>query len=268
MYRIGEVCWRVDYCSFKGGVRLQTPRVRSFSFLVTVLACLSCQLVVADSATLEQYRHNGRLLPATSFAYPVSLEDGHATAIACMKRLPDGAAVCVNRKTIIAISNGDLYIEEPDRSAGIRIDTDQYYPPLEIEPGNLITFTGEMGTLDGERVIHARSEFDTDLAARARIGSLGMASSAIMGWPIDYDDPDGPRITGLMPIGLLVRVWGEITARELSDLEGAWYIYLDDGWNKKDGTYPGYTGIRVYSDKIPPQGEDFQVAIGVCTTKT
>ncbi len=273
--RVGDVRERVGCYCFKGGVRLRAPRVRSISLLAAVLvavaflACFPCRPLVADSATPKQYRFSGFPLAPTTFAYPVPLEDSHATAIACMKRLPDGAAVCVNRKTVIAISNGDLYIEEADRSAGIRIDTDQYYPPMQLEPGHLITFAGEMGTIDGERVIYARSEFDADLAVSARISSLGMASPAIMGWPIDpKNDPDGPRITGLMPIGLLVRVWGGIVARELSDEEGAWYVYLDDGWNKKDGTYPGYTGIRVYSDKIPLQGEDFQVAIGVCTTKT
>ena len=196
------------------------------------------------------------------------LTNPYATAIVCAKRLPDGATVCINEKTVVGLNNGAIYIEEADRSAGIKIDMNDHYPPIELAPGHLISFVGTLASVDGERVIYATSDFTCDtVTAVAEIGSLGMSSAAIMGWPTDPEEPDGPRVTGLVPIGLLVRVWGEVIAKGLSDDEGVWYIYLDDGWNKSDGT-DIYTGLRVYSDKIPAAGADYQVAIGVCTTKT
>ena len=231
-------------------------------------SCTFCGKLAADSSPPAAHQSARPSSSPSSFGYPLPLNYQHAAAIACMKRLPDGAVVCVNQKTVVGVSNGAIYIEEADRSAGIKIDMNDHYPPIDLGPGHLVTFTGTMRTTDGERIIYAESGFDCDLSCQAEIGSLGMSSAAIMGWPIDPDEPDGPRVSGLMPIGLVVRVWGQVIAKGLSDDEGMWYIYLDDGWRKKDGTDPVYTGLRVYSDRIPPAGQDYQVAIGVCTTKT
>lgn len=200
--------------------------------------------------------------------YAARARSPYDTAISSMKLLADGAPVCVHQKTLVGINNGYLFIEEVDRSSGIKVLPDSHYPPVELQPGNLISFSGTMGTSDGERVIHVTSDFDCDFAAVSQISPLGMSSPAIQGWPADFRFPEGPRKKGLLPVGLLVQVWGKVVAKELADEEGMWYVYLDDGWHLKDGTYPGFTGLRVYSDRIPAPGEDFQVAAGVCATKT
>ena len=185
-----------------------------------------------------------------------------------MKRLPDGAFVCVSEKTVTVTFNGCFYIQEPDRSGGIRVVPGYSLPPEGLRPGHLISFTGEMGVVDGERVVISNSEFVSDDQTAAEIAPFGTASPTIMGWPVDYLDLEGPRHTGLVPVGLLVKIWGEVTAKQVLDEEGFWHVYLDDGWSMKDGSYGDYEGVRVYSDRIPPDGEDFQVALGVCSTKT
>lgn len=185
-----------------------------------------------------------------------------------MKRLPDGARVCVNARTVVGIGLGCIFIEEADRSAGVRVMCGSHYAPVQLARGNLVSFEGVMGTLDAERVIFADSDFECDYNSTARIGPLGMSSPAISGWPVDYKDPDAARYVGLMPIGLLVRVWGKVVAKELADDEGLWYVYLDDGWARRDGNEQGFTGIRVYSDLIPLPGDNLQGATGVCATKT
>lgn len=206
------------------------------------------------------------VLGASSFAYPTDIQNPFATPIVCMKRLPDGAEVCVHRKPVTCVHSETIYIEEPDRSAGIRVENNGHYPPVGLIPGRGVSFPGRMGTLNGVRIIYALSDFEVDTTQNAPIGPLAMSSPAIMGWPISYMEPDGERITGLMPYGLLVRVWGRVVAKGLLDDDGSAYLYLDDGWGKKDGTYPDYRGLRVYCERTPPAGENFDTALGVCTT--
>jgi len=195
------------------------------------------------------------------------IDDADSTAIAYMKRLPDGAQVVVSQKTITALFYGYLYIEEPDRSAGICIMTIPYYAPPDAARGNLVSLSGVMGTLAGERVIYARSELTVDETATARIASLGMAMPAIVGWPVDLKNPDGLRVQGQVPVGLLVRVFGTVTARDQTDEDGALYCYLDDGTHPYDGNLSNYHGLRVYSELSPQPGDNFLVAMGICCTK-
>lgn len=236
--------------------------------IIFVLLLAAPSLVNADGERPPAYSFKTPPLPPVTRPYRLPAGTELPTAILCMKMLPDGSPVCVNRKTVVGISNGDLFIEEADRSAGIRVICNSHYPPVQLHRGHVVTFWGTMGTRDAERVIYAHSEFDCDLSAYAQIGSLGLSSPGISGWPISYRDPDAARYVGLMPIGLLVRVWGKVTAKELTDEEGMWYVYLDDGWSRKDGNEQGIKGIRVYSDTIPLPGQNFQSALGVCTTKT
>lgn len=205
--------------------------------------------------------------PPTTVAYRLPAGSEHATPLACMKMLPDGAPVYVHEKIVSGITNGYVYIEEPDRSAGIRITAKDFFPPVTLARGNLITVWGVMGTDDAERVIYPTSEFVTDMGASVRVGAMSLASPGISGWPMDLERPDGPRYTALLPIGLSVQVWGKVTAKDEADEEGMWYVYLDDGWGRLDGNTSGYRGVRVYCDRVPLPEERFQVATGVCATK-
>ena len=182
-----------------------------------------------------------------------------------MKRLPDGASVCVNRKCVTRAYIDHLYIEEADRSAGIKVIYGDHYPPPELEPGNLVSFSGELGTIGAERVIYASSDFECDLTAKARIKPLGMTTPAILGWPIDPRQPNGPRFLGLNLTGLLVKISGRVTAADWADDEG-YFIYIDDGFGKKDGSEIDAPGVRVYCNVMPGVGQ-FLVAAGVLGSK-
>ncbi len=181
-----------------------------------------------------------------------------------MRRLPDGALVCVNRKCVTRSAFDYVYIEEADRSAGIKVEFNQHYPPAILQRGNLISLTGRLATIAGERVIEAVSDLTCDTEARATIAPLGMATSAIMGWPLDYRNPDGARITGLLPTGLFIRLCGRVTMTSFSDEEG-YYFYLDDGWGKKDAANLA-TGVRIYST-TPPELDSLLVVTGVLCHK-
>ncbi len=183
-----------------------------------------------------------------------------------MKRLPDGARVCVNRKCVTGYWLDHLYIEEADRTAGIKVTLADYFPVDGLDRGNLVSFTGIMGTEAGQRYIKCVSPITCDTVTHSIIGSLGMSTCGILGWPQDPKRPDGPRVHGLSVDGLLVKISGRVTNTNWADEDG-FFIYLDDGWGKKDGSEANTPGIRVYASIIPNIG-DYLVACGVLSAKT
>ncbi|MGQ9581646.1 MAG: FG-GAP-like repeat-containing protein [Armatimonadota bacterium] len=178
-----------------------------------------------------------------------------------MKTLPDGARVCVNRKSVTRVWYDYLYIEEADRSCGIKVMYNTHYPPVELQPGNLVSFVGEMGTVGMERVIYATSEFNCDLDTLAKIPPVGVSTASILGWPIEPRQPEGPRVSGLIPVGISVRIAGRVSSSMQADDEG-YYVYVDDGWGKKDGSDVGAPGVRIYTTALPQPG-DFIVVSGI-----
>ncbi|MGB9619449.1 MAG: hypothetical protein ACPL7K_03440 [Armatimonadota bacterium] len=235
---------------------------RSFMILAAAsIAALGAQLATHASSGSESTQQQLSSPPI----YPLPASSTDPTAIASMKQLPDGATVCVYRKCVTRAYLDDLYIEEADRSAGIKVIYSGHYPPAELEPGNLVTFSGVLGTIGAERVIYARSDFECDLTTSTRIMPLGMTTAAILGWPIDPRQPDGPRRLGLNPTGLLVKISGRVTATYWSDEEG-YFVYIDDGYGKKDGSDIGAPGVRVYYTFWPSLGQ-FLVATGVLGSK-
>ena len=200
-------------------------------------------------------------------AYPLPIADPLAGAIACMGRLPDGALVCVNRKSVTHVGIDNIYIEEADRSAGIKVlnFTPPNCPPEIFERGNLVTLSGVMGTVGRERVIYASDNFGCDYSCLTKVNPIGMSSPAILGWPVNPKDPQGRRVQGLPPIGILVKIWGRVTAIG-ADQDDGFYIYANDGWNKKDGSDANVAGVRVYCNPGPMIG-DFVAAVGVLGKK-
>lgn len=232
---------------------MRTSRFDSVVILIIALTVIVCMECVSNSAIAVGI--NTAIYPS-----PVDID---ATAIASIKRLPDGASVCINSKVVTGKFMGQIYIEEPDRSAGIRVMPDLFYPPSDILPGNRISFSGVMGTFAGERAVYIRSNPEYDTQPLIQIGPLGMSNQAILGWK---SLPNYTNHKGLISTGLRVRIWGRITANELSD-ENGWYMYLDDGQGSSDGTEPSFAGVRVYSNSLPEQGPNIIAATGVLSTK-
>ncbi|HOK55211.1 MAG TPA: hypothetical protein PKV43_12150, partial [Armatimonadota bacterium] len=72
--------------------------------------------------------------------------------IQAMKELPDGTAVSITGVPVSAIFKLCFYIEQPDRSSGIKV---QYGPGggPTLTLGQLVSVTGKINTVNGERVI-------------------------------------------------------------------------------------------------------------------
>ncbi|MHB9038316.1 MAG: hypothetical protein ACYC64_16805, partial [Armatimonadota bacterium] len=237
---------------------MRTLRLGGIPFLIRTLISLA-----VVGGTFSACSSAKQLVSQTS----LTLAGNYPTAIASIKRLSDGAYVYVNQKVATNVQGNFFYIEEPDRSAGIKVDLGSNYTPGELRTGNLVTVSGRMVTEHGERVILMGDVLQCDFSATSLIRPLGMNTAAIMGWPINFKEPEGPRMTGLVPTGLYIQIWGRVTRAGSPDEEGSWYCYIDDGWAKKDGTDANAKGVRVYSSNAPPVSSQTWCAVGVLSTK-
>jgi len=188
-------------------------------------------------------------------------------AIGSIKSLPDGAYVYLNQKVITSLQGTYFYVEESDRSAGIKVSLGAAYLPTNLNIGNLATVSGQMSTQNGERFIAKGDVLEFNTGVIAKINPLGMSTPSLMGWPADVREPYGARVTGLMPTGLYVKIWGKptITSR---DAVGSLFTYLDDGWDKYDGTNANASGVRVYSNIEPDTTDEIWCALGVVSSKS
>ena len=100
------------------------------------------------------------------------------SAIAWAKSLDDGTTVTLEGKVVTAathqVASGCIYIEEPDRSAGIRVNTNSAFAV-----GEAVNVSGEIGTSDGERVVQATSI--TSLGMTTPIPPIGVINRDIGG---------------------------------------------------------------------------------------
>ena len=162
---------------------------------------------------------------ALSDAYvPVSAPSTVVATIKEAKLLPDGTNISISGK-IATTSDSDLpgffYIEESDRSSGIRVT------PLVggLQRGSVVDVQGMMGTTPaGERQIENAQV--TIQSTGDPLGPLGTNNRGLGGSDFGVP-PDGQYgvagAGGLNNIGLLITVWGEITGTDGD------YLLIDDG---------------------------------------
>jgi len=136
----------------------------------------------------------------------------------------------------IADATSYLYVQEPDRSAGIRVLWDDF---TGLSNGCIVDVSGSLTTIDGERVIQASSVTATGLTTTVDPllitlsdiggGAAGFQPGVVLRIPTLPNDPLGLNAAGVNNVGLLVQIYGKVTAVEsfggLDDV----YFYVDDG---------------------------------------
>ncbi|MCC6484843.1 MAG: S8 family serine peptidase [Armatimonadetes bacterium] len=129
-------------------------------------------------------------------------------SISAIKALPDGDQVLLNGKIVTAGSTQEypqyLYIEETNRSSGIRVATAQ-----TLQEGDSVTVRGTIQTLNGERFIDA-SSVTVNLSGNPAILPLVMRLSSLGGGALNPNTPGVHTGYGLNNIGLLVKVGGQV----------------------------------------------------------
>ncbi len=187
------------------------------------------------------------------------------TALGSIKNLQSDNLVYIHRKCVVGSFYNYVYVEEPDKSAGIRIDYGGYRPMPLPSHGDLVSVYGTVTEDNGVKCVTAQSPPEIDYGPSASIEPVMLNMAAVMGYPIDPEQPESARIYGLRPIAQRVKVYGNVMARALCD-ELRWYFYVDDGAGRKDGTVNPITGepnvgLRIYADDM--FDEDFVIVDGV-----
>jgi len=156
--------------------------------------------------------------------------------------LPDGTQVIFNLfKQITAVFENRFYIQEPDRTRGIRVEGQ-----TTRSVGELVRLSGTLATLAGERCLTAVQELGAAPGSEPR--PMLVRASLLGG---RAPDPYTPGIAGAATpynVGLLVRVVGRVA----SQTSGS--FMLDDG----SGAI-----VKVYSNKTVANGS-MVGATGVC----
>lgn len=184
---------------------------------------------------------------------PVTLQDA--------KGLPDGTAVIVDDVAVTRRVSSGCYVQNRQRSAGLLLAD---YTGFLAE-GSVVTLTGTMGTIDGERCIRGTAQVTGSTTVRP----VGMAIRSLGGsdFAVDPDVPtSGQRGVeggaGLNNIGLLVKTWGRVTQIDPSKQ----YFYIEDGSMIWDGTETAGVpneGVRVSAHPLGLQPGDYVTLTGI-----
>ena len=189
------------------------------------------------------------------------------------KSLSDGTMIAVTG-SVTLLEPAECYIESTDRSSGIRVQADTAGFGL----GNLVTATGTLGALDGERIILGATLAVTGAASpiaplglrnnwlggSCQVGGASLQDYIAFKIPLDGTGRRWDTVGGAPNTGVLVTTWGTINAVYESPITGAHWFYIDDG----SGVVSDYgdKGIIVYSDADVRQG-DFVTVTGVSSTE-
>ncbi len=173
------------------------------------------------------------------------------------KLAAEGAEVLITGKKVTLVFDGFFYIEELDRSSGIRVVSDQV-----VSPGDLTDVTGTLETVDGERQIRAVSV--SSQPAEGLIEPFVMSTFSLGGEGLGLQ-PGVTGSAGLTNTGLLVQTCGTVT------FTAPGYLYINDGWNLRDGTVTAgrdNIGVRVVCDSSGFTEGDFIAVTGISSCFT
>lgn len=130
-----------------------------------------------------------------------------AKRIGQVKQDADGAFEYISSALVTATFPGQIYIQESDRSAGIRLDSSE-----SKAPGQEVLVTGKLATTDGERALQRVELRDNaQQGGPATLTPLSMSNKQLGGEPLGAFTPGVADAYGTHNLGLYVRVWGVVT---------------------------------------------------------
>lgn len=173
----------------------------------------------------------------------------NAGSIGQALHLADGVGLRLTGKLVTGTRPGSFWIQELDRSAGIRVVSGQVFAS-----GDTVNAAGILGLFGQERALFA------DVVDLASSGSalplpLGMIGRTLGGQGFNPFTPGADQSIGLYNVGLLVRVWGVVTGSDSSDPENRFFL-LDDG------TAPGRP-VKVLTGSVTPPSGGFVQVTGI-----
>lgn len=134
--------------------------------------------------------------------------------------IADGCAVSFQGLSVTAVFPGSVYVEESNRCAGIRVDTDE-----TLEEGDVVDVEGIIETdLADERHVDAYPGYPKAAPAGGKLTlqPLGLATRALIGGDAGFQHGI-PGDRNLNTIGLLVRVCGAVSVFDDPDNPQGWF---------------------------------------------
>lgn len=155
----------------------------------------------------------------------------------------------LDNKTVTAVWSDGFWIEEADRTAGIKV---AWTGSPSVSAGDSVDVFGTLSA-SAERILTASFVTNHGAAAEA-IKPLGVIGRSSGGKGVNADTPGATDATGLYNVGLLVRIAGKAANA------GSNFFYLDDGSGLTTG---GISGIKVLCGSLSPASSGTQVVTGV-----
>ncbi len=196
-----------------------------------------------------------------AYEYPLNL--GNAKS-----KLTDGSPIAFGTAAVTAAFAGEgfIYVEKPDRSSGIRVNT-----PLAFDEGQLVNIQGTMQTdpESGERCISPAPAWPQAAGGVIKLKGIGMSNACLGGGPSGLQDgvwnlagkaTGNERWTqsiGLNNLGLLVTIVGKVTYSDIG------FFYIDDGSGVYDGS--GHIGVKVRADWLDVPYSGYVKVTGIST---
>ena len=204
--------------------------------------------------------------------YTGGVQDVATKSISYARTFEDGTDITIQNKRITENDQSILYVQDLDRSAGIRVvynDTQ----PLALDRGATVDITGTLITnSDGERQIITNAGGISVLSPVGAVAKpIGISNKALGGGDfnmyttgINYPAP----VSELYNKGLFVKIWGKVTAIDPS----ARYFYIDDG-SAIDNGPDKPTGVKVVWNtdgevtSLPSVGDYLTDVIGISSSE-
>ena len=188
-------------------------------------------LVIGETYYVSVTATNGAsLVSEVGVSTPVViLPDDPAATIGAAKKLPVGTQVQLPGKIVSAVFEDCVFIQELDRSAGVRC----VVQASQIPAGSILDVQGEVATANGETVL-------TDV-------SIEQSSSVLQLSPVAVST----RVVSAVGVdvkGLLVRVAGRVVQT------GTDYFILSDGAWLTSPRWAFGVEVRVQPEDVPPVG--------------
>lgn len=152
-----------------------------------------------------------------------------------------GTWILLSKKAVTAVFPDFFYIQEQDRSAGIRVDKAGH----TVKQGDIVSISGQIQrNSSGERFIAADEV--TIIKSNTEIKPLGINNTNLGGWSWRWiKTADNTWVQVWLPFpalasGLFIRTWGHVTQ---TDPLGT-YLIIDDGSRLSDYAKT-QTGVKV-----------------------
>lgn len=197
---------------------------------------------------------------AAHYSVPVSVQ-AVPLAATCMyaKLLPNDTPIDLLGKVVSAVFPGDgvIYVQEPDRSSGIRVTTSQ----TGFSVGDIVDVSGTVTTRYPDGVNPAERQIAATAITKVGTGAvpkpLAMPAKSVGGEAIYPYVPGVRDGVGTNNIGLLVQIAGRVTYKVSS------YIYVDDGSRILDISDRYGVMVRCPSSSIPVVVGDIVTVVGI-----